>query len=73
MMKINEDNTLTTKWPLLNKGPPNAVRTAIEEIANIFLAAGMAAGSSLSKRADSNGQACELWDKLKGRYLDREM
>jgi hypothetical protein len=69
MMKINEDNTLTTKWPLLNKGPPNVVRTAIEEITNIFLAA----GSSLSKRADSNSQACELWDKLKGRYLDREM
>ncbi|KAM0700057.1 hypothetical protein Q7P36_000268 [Cladosporium allicinum] len=61
MMKINEDNTLTTKWPLLNKGPPNVVRTAIEEITNIFLAA----GSSLSKRADSNSQACELWDKLK--------
>jgi hypothetical protein len=69
MMKISEDNLLITKWPLLNKGHPTVVRTAIEEIANIF----RAAGSRLSSRADSNSQACELWATRKGSYLDRAM
>jgi hypothetical protein len=69
MMKISEDNLLITKWPLLNKGHPTVVRTAIEEIANVF----RAARSPLSSRADSNSQACELWATRKGSYLDRAM
>jgi hypothetical protein len=71
-MKISEDNRLTTKWPLLNKEHPNKVRTAIEEIANIFRAAG-SPFSSLSRRADSSSQACELWEIRKGGYLDQAM
>jgi hypothetical protein len=69
MMKISEDTELTTKWPLLNKGHPTVVKTAIEEIENIF----RAAGSPLSSPADSNSQACELWATRKGSYLDRAM
>jgi hypothetical protein len=67
MMKISEDNLRITKWPLLDKGHPTVVKTAIEEITNIF----RAAGSRVSISADSNGQACELWRK--DSYLDREM
>jgi hypothetical protein len=69
-MKISEDNELITKWPLLNKGHPTVVKTAIEEITNIFRAAG--SPFTLSSRADSNSQACELW-ATKGSDLDREM
>lgn len=69
MMKISEDNLRITKWPLLNKGHPTAIRTAIEEIANIL----QAGRSRLSRRADSNNQACELWASRKGSYLDWAM
>jgi hypothetical protein len=71
MMKISEDNLRITKWPLLNKGHPTAVRTAIEEITNIL----WAAGNRLASRATagSNSQACELWATRKGSYLDRAM
>ena len=68
-MKISEDTKLITKWPLLNKGHPAVVRTAIEEIANIF----RAARSPLSSRADPNSQACELWAEKEGSYLDTAM
>lgn len=68
-MKISEDTKLITKWPLLNKGHPTVVRTAIEEIANIF----WAARSPLSSRTYSNSQACELWATKKDSYLDGAM
>jgi hypothetical protein len=69
MMKISEDELLITKWPLLNKGHPTMVRTAIEEIADIF----REAASRLSSRADSNSQACELWATRTGSNLDWAM
>jgi hypothetical protein len=69
MMKISEDTKLSTKGLLLNKGHPTVVRTAIEEIKNIF----RVVGSSSLGRADSNSQACELWAMRKGSYLDQAM
>jgi hypothetical protein len=69
MMKISEDTKLSTKWLLLDKGHPTVVRTAIEEIKNIF----RVVGSPSSGRADSNSQACELWAIRKGSYLDQAM
>jgi hypothetical protein len=69
MMKISDDKALSTKWQLPNKGPQAMVKTAIDEITNIFHLAGM----SLSGRADTNSESCALWSSMKGSYLDRAM
>lgn len=69
MMKISEDAELSAKWLLLNKGHPSMVSSAIEEIANIF----RMAKRPLSRRSESNSEACELWASRKGSYLDLAM
>jgi hypothetical protein len=68
-MKISEDMALSTKWQLPNKGPQAMVKTAMDEIANMFHLARM----PLSGLADTNSESCALWSSMKGGYLDRAM